>query len=88
MTAIELLALPPVVWNDHLSEMSIEERQEIASSLSHILERAALAHGYIDGRFLFGDGTHERGVKAGNALRAKVRKALGFTYPKAAEFTF
>lgn len=83
MTALELVAMPPAVWAEHLEELSAEECESMASSLSHIIERAALARGYIDGRYLFGTGTHDRGVKAANALRVKVRKALGFAYPAA-----
>lgn len=88
MTAIELLGLPPVEWEILLAKMSPAEREDMTGSLSHIMERAALARGYMDGAYLFGTGTHARGVKAGNALRVKIRTALGFAYPKNGNVAF
>lgn len=88
MKAIELLALPPVEWEVLIAKMTPAEREDIAGSLSHILERSALARGYMDGAYMFGTGTHARGVKAGNALLVKVRIALGFAYPKSGHVNF
>lgn len=88
MTAFEFLGLSPLVWADHLEKMTPDRRDAITRGLSAVLETAALARGYIDGRYLFGDGDHSRGVKSGNALRTKIRAALGFAYPKSGAFTF
>ncbi len=88
MTALELLALEPVAWEVVIANLSKEEREDMASSLSHIAERAALARGYMDGAYLFGTGTHARGVKVANVLRVKVRSAMGFAYPKSGYVSF
>ena len=99
--AIELLSTEPVAWEVKIAELSPAEREHLTNSLSAVLERAALARGYMDGAYrpfvrcsasyrlvLFGTGTHARGVKAANALRVKIRKALGYAYPKSQPLSF
>ena len=91
--AIELLSTEPVAWEVKIAGLSPAEREHLTNSLSAVLERAALARGYMDGAFggdtyLFGTGTHARGVKAANALRVKIRKALGYAYPKSQPLSF
>ncbi len=94
MTAIELLSTEPVAWEVKIAGLSPAEREHLTNSLSAVLERAALARGYMDGAtgisgsYLFGTGTHARGVKAANALRVKIRKALGYAYPKSQPLSF
>jgi hypothetical protein len=82
MTAIELLSTEPAAWEVKIAELSPAEREHLTNSLSAVLERAALARGYMDGAYLFGTGTHARGVKAAYALRVKICKALGYACPK------
>ena len=49
MTAIELLSTEPVAWEVKIAGLSPAEREHLTNSLSAVLERAALARGYMDG---------------------------------------
>lgn len=77
-----LAAIPPVEWDSHLGGMTPGARTDLMEGCAALMQQAALLRGYLDGRFLFGDGDHARGVAAGNKLREKVRRALGYVYPK------
>jgi hypothetical protein len=79
---VELLETAPVQWDTAVSALSPELRYEVGAELSALLERAARLKGYIEGRYLYEEKPHSIGVSNSNALAAKVRKALGYAYPK------
>jgi hypothetical protein len=61
-----------------------EAQSEMIRYLDGEIERAARLRGYLDERYGHGCGDHGHNdaVKSSNRLAAKIRKALGFTYPK------
>ena len=60
------------------------DMDEVINRLDSHIQHAARLRGYLDARYGSGCGDqgHATGVKWSNALVAKVRKALGFTYPQ------
>jgi hypothetical protein len=79
-----LMQTAMVNWDTAVSLLSQEMRQDVARQLEAMIERGARLLGYLEERGVTGcgDGGHIEGVKGSNRLAAKVRKALGFTYPK------
>lgn len=79
---ISLLDEPMVNWKDAATALKPEALVDAVRSLDSLIERAARLRGYLDGRYGHGCGDqgHADAVKMSNALAAKVRKALGFTY--------
>lgn len=81
--ATKLLASPMAQWDTILSRNS-DAVSEADDYLMATVEKAARASGYIAGRVGSGGLTrgHAEGVKRSNTFAAKVRRVLGFTYPK------
>jgi cytidylate kinase len=82
--AKQIMARPMVEWEAAADRMNARERAEIADALNQITQRAARAASYFEERYGYGcsDRGHAEAVKAQNKLVAKIRKALGFSYPK------
>lgn len=70
--------------NKAITRLPMSARQSLCRSLEAICVRAARIIGYLEARGVSGcgDGGHADGVTESNRVAAKVRKALGFTYPK------
>ena len=75
-----LLKVPPVKWDEEFQKLDHACVGEISRQLCGTvvyLTRTAL---YFESRYLGRD--HKAAVKASNEGVARVRKALGYTYPK------
>ena len=61
----------------------------IKSELAALIQRATLLHDYIATRYNTGCGDkgHAASAKHANATLVRVRKAMGFSYPKNVPFT-
>ena len=89
--AMRLLRLPCVKWEEALRRVTDDEWQHISSCLDGLAVRAAMLREYGDCRRGGYCGDHkEHGTAVTYSLRTRraVRKALGFTTPKAGEFRF
>lgn len=77
--------IPLVDLQETVNPMTMEGRRKIIDELDAVIQRAARIRGYVDMRYGSGCGDqgHVAGVKESNKLVNKIRKALGFTYPKA-----
>lgn len=74
------IALPPVQWCGAVEQIHTANAAEEASkALDHLIERAARARGYLWARQC---GDHAYGVRRSNALARKIRRVLGYSYPK------
>lgn len=64
--------------------MRSEEKQALSSWLAQASIHAARLMAYVETRYGMGCGDqgHQAAVKTSNRTVAKVRRALGFTYPK------
>lgn len=71
----------PIDWHGIITEIEHPfQRTEVASALEWRAVAAARASAYVQA---IADGySHTEAVKSSNKRVAKVRKALGFTYPK------
>jgi hypothetical protein len=74
------LALPPVGFEQAASTTDEGELQTIVEQLDKLAVHATRVSRYMDARTM-GRG-HESAVKDSNRTVEKVRKALGYTYPK------
>lgn len=79
---VEFLNAPPVLWETRLESLNIGDTNTITVDLSAIIQTAAHLKGYIEGRVMYENRDHAFGVKAANNLLAKVRKVLGYAYPR------
>lgn len=61
---------------------------QIEHELAALIQKAALLHVYIASRYNagLGDQGHESSAKHANATLIKIRRALGFSYPKNTPF--
>lgn len=73
------LLLAPVDWQSQAAQTPEARRLELARALDDIAQHAARLSAYLE---TFSNG-HDAAVRAQNRRIAKVRRALGFTYPKA-----
>lgn len=82
--ALHLLTLPPKQWEEFVNTMTEDERQNAQRGIDALMQGGARLSGYLDVRGATGngDGGHTRGVAKSNKMAEKVRKALGYTYPK------
>lgn len=81
MKTTELLAAPVVEWEERAA--AIKDKQALEAELSALIQRAALLEAYISRRWNTGCGDqgHEASAKHANRTLAKIRRALGFSYP-------
>ncbi len=85
---LDWLECAPITWDAKVTESLIRGTanvQELANWLDSMTERCARLSGYLEARGATGcgDNGHAEGVKQSNKKVAKVRKAIGYTYPKA-----
>lgn len=82
-TSQKLLNLPVSEWPQAINSTK-ESLQDIESELSALVQRATLLHTYLSHRYNTGCGDqgHESSAKKANSALVKVRKAMGFSYPK------
>lgn len=79
----ELMALPPVKWEAFVDTHPVDW-VEIHHAIERRIVYLARLDGYIgarggDGQ---GDGGHVMAVKDSNYMAGKIRKALGYTFPR------
>lgn len=80
-----LMNLPMVEWNDSQHGYFPETKQEIIEELDAWIEKACRLRAYLDARVqMSGDNSkdHNRAVRRQNGLATKVRRLLGYSYPK------
>lgn len=77
---IEFLLAPPTEWEELWEGMTPYQQARLADQLDGYCVWAARAASYAE--TMRNGGEHADAVKAQNKTAAKVRKALGFTYPK------
>jgi hypothetical protein len=84
------LELAPIGWQAQVDKLTSSQKQELSNWLDSVIERSARLRAYVDARGAVGcgDGGHNDGVKEGNKLVRKIRKALGFTYPNGHDLSF
>lgn len=80
----KLLNLPLVEWEKALDETPSQKRADIASELAALVQEAARLYAYAQERYGYGCGDrgHADAVKTSNRLVTKIRKAMGFSYPR------
>jgi hypothetical protein len=78
-----LLNSAPVEWQ-YLVTAKPETLGRCITGLDALMEKSARLRGYLDGRYGHGCGDqgHKDAVKMSNRLLNKVRKALGFIFPR------
>jgi hypothetical protein len=84
---IQALMAPMSEWEGLLDRMHAQQRGEVVNSMDALIQKATRLRGYADQR-AGSDRGHAAGVVEANKLLAKVRKALGFTYPATAAVRF
>lgn len=84
MKIARLLKLPPAKWEAAADRMATRDRSEIVRELDALLDKAARLRGYFDERHGYGCGDqgHKSAVKECNRLGAKIRRTLGYSYPR------
>jgi hypothetical protein len=80
-----LLHAPLVEWRDRVRALSPRERMTIASDCDALAQRAVMLRTYLD--HIDCEGDHAHAVTRANAALVKVRRLLGYAYPKAGEVT-
>lgn len=82
-TAKNLLSAPISEWEERAAR--VKDKQALESELSALVQRAALLEAYISRRWNTGCGDqgHSASVRHANRVLSRIRKALGFTYPRA-----
>jgi hypothetical protein len=89
--AERFLNIAPVGWDEATQGLADVAAQALADELDALAVRATMLSAYVDSR---GGGSglgrreHAEAVSAARKRRAAVRKALGFAYPYAGDFTF
>lgn len=84
-TLRRLVKLPPVEWERETGKLSNEKRRELETECNEISQRLILLGSY---GFHSCESTHEQAVKLAMSQLVKVRRALGYAYPKAGVFSF
>jgi hypothetical protein len=90
------LKTAPVDWHKRTEQYfhqpeRIDEIRQICSEIDTTMQRSAMLRAYLETRLgLDGTGAHPHkdGVKEANRLLVKIRRALGYTYPKRGTFPF
>jgi hypothetical protein len=84
MEALELLVVPLVELESSIAGITPNDLDQLSRDLDAIAIRAARVARYVElrGGYGRGDQGHSAAVDAQNKTAAKVRKALGFSYPK------
>lgn len=79
-----ILQAPMIEWEGIASEMSAEDRGEVARKLNAQAEYLVRVASYFEERYGYGCGDqgHAAAVKAQNRVATRVRRALGFSIPK------
>lgn len=82
--AFQILNGAMVEWEEAVRMLTSAQIQEVQNRCDAMAERAARLSGYLDARGATGcgDSGHSEGVKRSNKKAHRVRKALGFTYPR------
>lgn len=80
-------ACAPVTWDAKVTETLKDGTgtvQALVNWLDSVAEHCARLSGYLEARGATGcgDNGHADGVKSSNRKVTKIRKALGYTYPK------
>ena len=89
--ADEWLRAPLVDWEAKADALKDSEAEPIYDYLDHVAVRAAMISEYLQqrrGGYCGDHRDHAHACKATLLVRRRVRKALGYTIPKAGEFTF
>lgn len=80
------LALAPVRWYGEVEGMRAKVAEEAVQALDSHITAAARVRAYLQEWLNHGHGedlrAHRAGVRAGNRLVTKIRRALGYSYPK------
>ena len=86
---LKILEAAPIEWPELVKALPSSEMLELSRWLDSVSEGAARLSAYVEARggSGCGDSGHDRAVKAQNRRAAKVRRALGYTFPKL-DFTF
>ena len=81
-TINEVLQAPISEWPQLL--LSVSDTQGAESELTAMIQRAALLEAYLAHRYNTGCGDqgHNASAKHAGRVLVKIRKALGFSYPK------
>lgn len=89
-TVDEFITAPLVEWEKTVDAMTPEQRGQMSDMLDAIAQKCARAAGYVSHRYGCGCGDHghNSAVKNANKVLSGVRKALGYTLPKAANVEF
>jgi hypothetical protein len=74
--------IPPAEWDEVLAAMSPRDRNDMSDELSSFMIHAGRLKGYIEGRYMYSERPHDFAVKASNKLAERIRKVLGYVYPK------
>lgn len=83
-TTEELLALPMVEWEQAAGKYDDGTLAGMSDILDSRIQRMARLRAYVDYRGGLGCGDHGHldAVKGQNRLVAKIRRVMGFTYPR------
>lgn len=80
-TLRKLMTAPPVKWAGIMGKLSSSDRLTLSRALSHDAQRLAFLSEYAE-TFYDGPDGHDYAVNKARRLTARVRRALGYTYPK------
>ena len=80
--AYKILSRPIAEWPQAINSNKAD-LQDVEQELSALIQRAALLHAYIGHGYTSGCGSqpHEDSAKCANKALAKIRAAMGFSYP-------
>lgn len=76
----EVLKLAPVGYEDWYENASSRDIDNAIGYLNGMVQFAARLGGYLEHRQM--GGGHKGAVKASNKIVARVRKAMGYAYPR------
>jgi len=81
MDATEFADLPPSQFDETWARLSSNDRVTLAKDLSVLAQGVAFAARYADMRDC--GQSHKAAIKLAEQTLARLRRALGYTYPKA-----
>lgn len=80
------LKTPPAQWSQRLSSKAAGSTDDVTRETEWLIQRGTMLATYLDARR---DGSdHVHAVKAANRKLVRVRRAMGYSLPKAGQFTF
>lgn len=79
-TLRRLLRLPPVKWATAIAKLDSTAQVDISRAMEDDAQRCILLSGYLYS--VACGGSHESAQKLASRKLAKVRRAMGFTYPE------